>query len=566
MISKIFRKYRSGGLRGGDTMPNIEINKEEFEEMTGKEFTEEELMEEASMMGVHWHGVDGDKCQVEVYPNRPDLLSVEGLARAYRGFYEIETGLENYEAEEGGIKVERDGSVQDVRPHIGGAVIRDLELNEKAINGLIQLQEKLHESMGRQREKIAIGLHDLSDISPPFTYKAVSPEEVSFRPLEHEDELDLGEILDEHEKGEKYSWILEEEENYPVIVDSEENVLSFPPIINNQLTEVDEGTTDIFIDVTGNSEEGVKKALNIVAVALADRGGKIESVSVDGERMPDLSPKQKELDPEYFRNISGLNLSENEIVEALEKMRLGAEVKGDGIVVDVPAYRDVMMHQYDLIEEAVIAYGYDEIEPEIPDVDQAAEQQPIEQFSDLVRDILLRTGATETNTRVLTSRKKEIENLNLEESIPTLKNNVSEERSATRVRLLPSMLNVLENNRHNAYPQAFFETADVTELDDSPEGASNRRKAIYIKTGDEVDFTDAREILQVIERDLGVEFELRESSRPFLKDQRSAEILLEGEKVGYIGEISGEILENWELDKNTIAFELDLKQSTSYRK
>ncbi|MFB6100238.1 MAG: phenylalanine--tRNA ligase subunit beta [Candidatus Nanohalobium sp.] len=540
-------------------MPNIEINKHDFEELTGREFTEEELMEDASMMGVHWHGVDDDKCQVEVYPNRPDLLSVEGLARAYRGFFEIETGLREYEAQEGIIKVEKDSSVEKVRPHIGCAVVRNLELDEAGINGLIQLQEKLHESMGRQREKLAIGLHDLSNITPPFTYRAVEPEEVSFQPLEHEDELNLGQILEEHEKGQKYSWILEEHDEYPVIIDSEDQVLSFPPIINNQLTEVHSGTTDIFIDVTGTDEETVKKALNIVATTLAERGGDIESVEVDGENMPDLTPRVMELDPKYLRKVSGLEISDEQVVRNLKKMRLGAEIEDGTVNVEVPAYRDVMMHQYDLIEEVVIAQGYDKIEPEIPEVDQAAEQQPIEQFSDLVRDILLRSGATETNTRVLTSKEKQLDMMKVEEEIPTLKNTVSEERSATRIRLLPSMLKVLNTNKHNAYPQSFFETADVTLLDDTPEGASNRRKAVYVETGD-VDFTDAREILQVLERDLGIELSVHKGSRPFLKPARSGEVYLNGESVGYIGEVSGEVLDNWELEKPVSAFELDLEK------
>lgn len=542
-------------------MPNIEINKDDFEDLTGREFTEEELMEEASMMGVHWHGVDDDKCQVEIYPNRPDLLSVEGLARAYRGFFEIETGFREYEVQEGSIKVEKDVSVEKVRPHIGCAVVRNLELDEARINGLIQLQEKLHESMGRQREKLAIGLHDLSNIAPPFTYRTAEPEEVSFQPLEHENELNLGQILEEHEKGKKYSGILDGHEEYPIIVDSEDQVLSFPPIINNQLTEVDSGTTDIFIDVTGTDEETVDKALNIVATTLAERGGDVESVEVDGEDMPDLTPREMELDSQYLRKVSGLEVSDEQIVKNLEKMRLGAEIEGGKVNVEVPAYRDVMMHQYDLIEEVVIAQGYDKIEPEIPEVDQAAEQQPIEQFSDLVRDILLRSGATETNTRVLTSKEKQLDMMMMvEEEIPSLKNTVSQERSATRIRLLPSMLEVLNTNKHNAYPQSFFETADVTLLDNTPEGASNRRKAVYVETGDEVDFTDAREVLQVLERDLGIELSVQKDSRPFLKPARSGEIYLDGESIGYIGEVSIEVLNSWELEKPVSAFELNLEK------
>ena len=139
------------------------------------------------------------------------------------------------------------------------------------INGLLQRKEKLHETSGRRREKIAIGLHDMTELEPPFTYRAVEPERVEFTPLEREEEMHLGRILDEHEKGQEYGWILDEHDKYPVIEDSAGQVLSFPPIINNQLTEVSPQTTDLFVDVTGQSQEAVQRGLCIMSPALGER-------------------------------------------------------------------------------------------------------------------------------------------------------------------------------------------------------------------------------------------------------------------------------------------------------
>jgi len=289
-------------------MANIEIDKREFTELVGKELEEDKLIEEGSMLGAHWHGIDGNVCQIETYPNRPDLLSVEGLARAYRGFFELEKGRTEYEVKKGDIEVEVDDSVDEVRPYIAGAVVRNLKLSEKVINGLIQLQEKMHETMGRRRDKLAIGLHDLSTVEPPFTYRAVDPDQVEFTPLEYDENMQLAEILEEHEKGQKYSWVLKGEDKYPIIEDKEGRVLSFPPIINNQLTEVETNTENLFIDVTGKDKETVMKALNILTTALAERGGDIELVTVDGEEMPKLTPKTMKLDVEYFKEVSGLEL------------------------------------------------------------------------------------------------------------------------------------------------------------------------------------------------------------------------------------------------------------------
>ena len=542
-------------------MSNIKINKKEFTELVGQKFSDQKLDEEASFLGAHWNHVEGDKWDVEVYPNRPDLLSVEGLSRAYRGFFDIDTGLEGYNVNKGDIHVEVDGSVEHVRPHIGCAVVRDLDLSERMINGLIQLQEKMHETMGRRRDKLAIGLHDLSAIEPPFKYKAVEAEEVSFTPLENEKEMQLGEILDEHEKGREYSWILEDEDKYPIIVDSEDQVLSFPPIINNQLTEVHSRTTDIFIDVTGKDKDTVQKALNIIVTALAERNARIDSVKVGDERMPDLSPEEFELNPEYLREVSGLDLSKTEIINRLKKMKFGAKA-GNEIKVKVPCYRADIMHQYDLIEDVVIAHRYTNIEPEIPNIDQIGDKQPIEDLSNIVRDSMVGISALEALTYLHENEKNLTSMIQKEDdgNYVKIENPLSEEYSAVRHLMFPSLLQVLKQNRHNSYPQNFFETGDVVEVDDSDVGASEKRKLGYVESGSDIGFTDVRKKLQVLERDLGIELEVEEDDKPFFRAGRSGKLMLDSEKIGFIGEFSDEVLENWELEMETAGFELDLEK------
>lgn len=546
-------------------MAHIEVDKRELDELTGETVTEQTLREKASFLGVHWNHVEGPKWDVEVYPDRPDLLSVEGLARAYRGFLDIENGFDQYDVEKGDIDIDVDDSVSDVRPFIGGAVVKDLELSEKIINGLIQLQEKLHETMGRRRDKLAIGLHDLEAVEPPFTYRAVKPETVEFVPLEHEKQMQLGEILEEHDKGRKYSWILEDEDRYPVIVDSEDTVLSFPPIINNQLTEVDSGTTDIFVDVTGKDEETVHRALNILVTALAERDGAIESVWVDGKELPDLYPEEMELDTDYVRKVSGIGITDDEIVDRLERMKFGT-AQENGLKVKVPGYRTDVMHQYDLIEDVVIAHGYDNITPELPEVDQIAEQEPVERFSDDVRDVMVRSGALEANTHALSSKEKLFERMEKEYGeVAEMANALTEDYSVVRSWLLPGMLQVLKDNKHNSYPQRFFEATDVSLLDDSDTGASNRKKLSYVVSDSSIDFTDARKTLQVLGRDLDLEFEVKSGQKPFFKGNRSGDIFLEGEKIGFIGEISGEVEENWELENSVAGFEIDLEKVYSLK-
>jgi len=541
-------------------MPHIQINKHEFDELVGAKVTDETLNEEASFLGVHWNHINKEKWDIEVYPNRPDLLCVEGLARAYRGYFDQEKGLEKFDVEEGSIKLEKSESVEKVRPHIACAVVRGLKLNERMINGLIQLQEKLHVSYGRQRDKLAIGLHDMSEISAPFTYKAVEPEKVSFTPLEYDKDINLEEILNNHEKGQEYAWILDDEDRYPVIVDSNDNVLSFPPIINNQLTEVENDTEDIFIDVTGKDEQTVKKALNIIVSALSERDGEIEEVEVDGEEMPDMTPEEFELDVDYVNQVSGLDLSPKEVRERLEEMRYGVKMK-DGFKVQVPAYRTDVMHQYDLIEDIVIAHGYNNIGPELPEVDQDGGLTEITRFTDELRDVMLRAGVLEANTYVLTKEEDLFDKMEIERSNYQihLENPMTEEYSTVRSWLTPSLFQVLQENKHNSYPQEFFEVEDIAQKAGTYTGAENKKKMAYITAG-EIDYNDARRKLQAIERDLDIDLQLEKASKKFHKNSRSAEIFFKDEKIGFIGEYSEQVAENWDIDQKIAGFELDVEK------
>lgn len=537
-------------------MAHIQINKREFESLLGEKVSDETLEKKASYLGVHWNHVEGDKWDVETYPNRPDLLSVEGLARAYRAYFGIETGMPKYEVKEGDLDLVVEDSVEQVRPFIGGAVIRNVELDERAINGLVQLQEKIHETMGRKRDKLAIGLHDMSDLEPPFIYKAVEPEKVSFKPLEYDRDMNLGEIIDEHEKGLEYSWILDDEEKYPVIEDSEGKVLSFPPIINNQLTEVEEDTTDVFIDVTGKDLETVKKALNILATAMAERGGEIHAVSVDGDTLPNLTPEKRELSLEYLNQVSGLELSLKNAKSLLEQMGYSVEAKSGKLNVKVPSYRTDIMHSYDLIEDVVIAHGYDNVEPELPNIDQIGSEKKIEEFSRVLREALIGAGALEAHTFALSSKEKLFENMEVEKSShASMSNALTEDYEVVRNWMLPSLMEILKRNRHHEYPQEFFEVGEVVEMPN----AENSKKLCFVTAG-EVGYTDARQRLQVLENALGLDLELIEASYGFSKASRVAEIRIDGEEAGFIAELHEEVLDNWGMTENVSAFEIDVEK------
>jgi phenylalanyl-tRNA synthetase beta chain len=120
----------------------------------------------------------------------------------------------------------------------------------------------------------------MSKVEAPFLHTAVAPTELSFVPLDTDERMDLAEILERHPKGKAYAWTLEGMKKYPIILDRNKNVLSFPPIINGNLTRLSESTRNIFIDVTGTEQKAVNQALNILVTSILDRGGKAYTVEI----------------------------------------------------------------------------------------------------------------------------------------------------------------------------------------------------------------------------------------------------------------------------------------------
>ena len=77
-------------------MPTININRKVFEKLVGKKLPIEKLKDRISMLGTDLESINDKEILVEIFPNRPDMLSVQGLARAFSSFIRHKTGLRQY--------------------------------------------------------------------------------------------------------------------------------------------------------------------------------------------------------------------------------------------------------------------------------------------------------------------------------------------------------------------------------------------------------------------------------------------------------------------------------------
>jgi len=131
-------------------LTNVDLRHDDLVELVGKSLSIEECVDRITFMGAGPEGVQGDVMTFDVFPNRPDLYSVEGIARGLRGFLDLEVGLPVYHLESSGIEFVVDHSVADVRPFAVGGIVRGLELEDALLRSLVDLQEKLHLSASRR--------------------------------------------------------------------------------------------------------------------------------------------------------------------------------------------------------------------------------------------------------------------------------------------------------------------------------------------------------------------------------------------------------------------------------
>ncbi len=530
----------------------IEISKNDLLQLVGKEMTDQEIEETLFLIKIEAK-IDGDVIECEMNPDRPDFFSVEGIAREMKGFLGIETGLKKYDVSDSKVSLKKENPM--VRPYIGCGIIKNVELTDNLVKSLMQVQEKLHDSIGRDRKKVAIGVHDFDKMKPPLVYRDV--EEETFIPLGETREMTIKEILTKHPKGVAFAHLVKD--RYPLIYDKE-GVISFPPIINSERTRVTENTKSLFLDITGTDEKTVNIALNILACNILERCGKLETVKVSNKKMPDLIPIQKSIDIDYINKIIGLELLPEEIAKLFEKMRYSAsKPRGGKIIVSIPPYRADILHNIDLVEDVAIGYGYNNLVPELPELATIGKEAGIEILTRKIRELMIGLEFQEIVNFVLTSKESNFSKMNVSGEPAELMNPVSSEYNICRTWLLPCLMKNLVSNKHRDYPQRIFEVGDCVVLDETQDtGTRTVRKLAGVISYDNANLTEMKSTIESVLKNLGYNYQINDFNHPSFIETRVVEITVNDKHTGFFGEIKPEILEKWKLEKPVIVFEIEV--------
>ncbi len=583
-------------------MPVVTLYHDKLIELIGKDVSFEELAHDLiPMLGSDVERIDEREGRIdaEFFPNRPDLYSVEGVARALKGFMGIEKGLPEYEVFDTDIEVEVDESVCRVRPVIAVATVEGIEFeDDRDLEHLMEFQEHLHWVIGRDRKKAAIGIHDLDAVEPPLRYLAVDPDDDSwsFEPLDRPGEvMKPSEVLRKHEKGREYGHLVGD--LVPILAD-EEGVISMPPVINSERTKVTLDTERVLVDVTGTSWRTVLDALHVVVCNLAERGGKIGAVRIFGayERVtPTMKLDVWDVPVREASSLLGVELKGEELEDLLARARhevvflpAGEDVTTfpspthyhieadweeeppvlydeDVVRAFVGPWRTNVLHVWDLVEDAGIMYRYDRFEPRVPEVPGLPEASDDVEFASFLRDVISRLGFVEVNSLTLTSPFVNYEAMRLEvdEEEPVIvANPIQKEYTILRTWVLPSLMLFLSDNKHRPYPQRVFEVGEIVKRDpDAETGAVNRRDLALAEAGPDVGFADVKAVVEALLRELDLldRAEVEEFEHPSFIKGRCAAVTVNGNRLGFFGEVHPEVLENFDLEVPVVAAEFELE-------
>ena len=533
----------------------------------------EKILNLIPYIGLDIEGLDTENLRIEYNPNRPDFSSKFGIIRAIKGLLEIEVGIPNFRlSASSNYVIKVDKSVKQVRPYIVSLVAKRKEnLTNEDIKDLIAMQEDLHNGIGRRRKKASIGIHNLDQVQFPLTY-TTADENFSFTPLDKPVDCTIKQILNELDTGIEYGFIVKGAERYPIILDSKNTVLSFPPIVNSNATKITANIKNILVEVTATNKRTAEDTIAIIAMSLFDSGYEIQPVTIDDidtgkkELTPKMDPKRMQIDSSYINQVLGLNLDIHDISFCLNKSRLGTEIeeKQNGkLACTIPRYRTDIFHQIDIVEEVAIGYGVFNFQPTLPWSKTSGAKSDLTSFFNVIREILIGLGMLEILNFSLVSKKVQYELMGIRDDITkviSVNGTKSSEYEVLRDSLIPSLLQTLSHNIHQEYPQKLFEIGKVFQLSNALDEHWNVGVVIAHNTAS---YTETKSTMQEL---LNGCFGPKYASMVFTPagyngmfiEGRCANIIFNEKNIGIIGEITPVAVENFKLRVPVAAFELNM--------
>ena len=542
-------------------MPVIELSYSRLQKLIGK-VSKKQISDSLPFLGLDIEFEDKDLIRIEYSPNRPDYSTDYGVALGLQGLLGIKTGSVKLNIKKSNkycIIVKP--NVSKIRPYLTGIVAKNGKIDDKMIKQLMTMQEDLHFGIGRKRKKSSIGIHDLDTISFPLIYTTTNKNH-KFIPLNSKKELSISKILTDTETGKDYGYLLGQSSQVPIIMDVNENTISFPPIINASITTVTTKTKNLFVEVTGINKEDVEDMLSVVATILQSAEFTLEHIQISGAKnsSPKLQEKKISIDPLLINQTLGLNLNTSTIITSLKKSRLNALSKGKNIICAIPAYRFDIFGPMDLVEEVALGYGIQNFESVLSPSQTIGQINPVSLQLKSLSQTMIGLGFLEALNSSLSSKRVLYDMTNRDSgNIISVLDSKSQEHTILRDSILPGLMENLSRNIHESYPQKMFETGSIFNLVNP---ISEKTNLSVISAHKDANFTEIKSVLQTVFKiGFGIQIETQTAINSSFKNGHCANIIFNKNIIGIIGEIDSKIIDNYKIRVPVVGFEISLSDS-----
>ncbi len=529
---------------------------------------------------------------LDITPNRPDCLSVIGIAREIAALTGQEVRLPDAGYDEAAAPIDQQVSAEivdtDLCPRYSASLITDI----KVAPSPAWMQQRI----------LAGGMRPINNIVDVTNYVMLEYGE----PLHAFDyhQIRGKKIIVRRAKDGETTVTLDGVKRTlsrdMLVIADEERAVGIAGVMGGANSEMTEQTTALVLEAasfnpasiyhTGSTlglasearmrfERGISPELTMPALRRATQlivqlgGGKAAKGVVDaypGKK----APKPISLSADEVNRLLGVDFSLDQIKEALASLGFDCKPAASGILVTAPSWRSDINLTEDLIEEVARIIGYDQIP--VTMLSEAVPRQnpePILKLKQEARGSLIGYGFQEVITYSLTSLEllnKLLPELHPLEPAPLrLANPMTADQEYLRPSLRANLLAALAANRkHEEGGIRLFELGKVylpcpKDLPLEPEMlcgiVSGPRVEQSWGGGDEsLDFFDAKGIVEGLLRSLGVEANFKPGEDESLHPAKQAAIAIDNNRLGVLGEVHPKVLEAFEISESVYLFEIDM--------
>ncbi len=539
-------------------------------------------------------GVKGVILEVEVLPNRGDLQSIMGIAREVSALLKKplkfkKTKVKESNSKKVDVKIEvKDG---DLCPRYTARIIEGVKVGESPE----WLKARL----------IACGLRPINNVVDATNYVLLE----LGQPL-HAFDLDLvgsKKIIVRRAKGDEKIKTIDGETRHLnkdmlVIADGKRPV-AVAGVMGGLDTEVTEKTTSVLLESAyfkpssinstskilkmrsesssrfekGVDFEGVKIAQDRCASLISQLAGGRILKKVFDIKAEDRKSKGIELRLKRVEDVLGKKIDVNTVSSILNY--LGFKVKKGKTILNVivPLYRaGDIEREIDLIEEIARMYGYDKVDTKVPKMSREISiGEKKDEIKRVIRDVLCGFGVFETQTfSIINPKQLDLINIPQEDirrDLVRITNPLSEDISALRSFLFPSLLKVLSHNyKRMVHDVLVFEIGKIFLKKDGKLPLEREILSLAamgnIPAKGKVDFFYLKGILEELFKELGFEsFKLVPSKHFALDSLICADIKMDEKNIGFVGGLNSNVSSNYDLPQGVVLFEVDLENIFEFR-